>query len=322
METSMVKQMLDSADDLETLESMASIVPDTPQDMHDTVLLATRTWRLGKVFREFTLALLARAAIEKTYSKAVKYNGECQICHKFYEDIDVMPPPLSCDDCGAIFARVPMIRHRLQRYPTWLDVEDQLANVIDVAHGTIGQRIVLYKRMLDIGLSWQEAYEAILVSPMYCDKLLSAFRWNSRGELVHVPDKTVIPARIKGAQEKIERLEMAREFIRDKITSETAVISDRFVKSEMIRGAAEMSGNPVVDVFDGPPSKPLHFLVVVNYPSEDISSVEEVYALQLLRDGKPVNPPRELKEVIARAVSSKNPVPAVRARIWGAKVIE
>jgi len=316
--TEIVKQMVDSIDDLDTLEQMVSMVPTVPDNIADGFLLIKHTWKLGKVFREHALAMISRMSIEDTYKTSVKINGTCPNCGYVYEDVEIIIPPLTCDDCGLRFSEIPLSRKRIARYRTWEDFEQDLIEEIGMSHGVISNRISLYKRMLTIGMTWQESYDAILSSPKYCEYALSAYEWNSRGEIESISETAVIPQEIIDKPYN-ERIKDASEYLKDKIISEVSVIHDRYTKSEMIESAKIRSGRPVIMVYDGNPTNGTESFVMSISKAIDVNtSVEDLYKLVFLKqDGTIVDGfDAEVKDAIIKRLSVRSPTTQQRKRLW------
>jgi hypothetical protein len=315
--TEIVRQMLDSINDLDTLTEMASIVPAPPTDIQDAFALVSKTWSLGKVFKEHALALVARSSIDQTFKSSTRIDGVCQVCGYIYQDIEIEIPPLTCSECGLFFSEIPLKRNRVRRYHSWEEFEKVLIEELDMSHGVIGSRISLYKRMLAIGMAWQEAYDAILKSPTYCEKLLTAFDWDSRGNLVRVPDSVVLPADIKDETGK-RKLQKTGEFLKEKIINETEIIDGRHIKSAMIQNVRELSGKPIVTVYHGNPHGDFELVMTVAQAIDENTTVESVYRFRVFDESgsRLASLPRDVQEAIVDEFRTKSPNPMQRKEFW------
>lgn len=326
-ETNVALQLADSSADLGILAEMIAETCPVPTSLADDIELIQRMWAVGEAAREYALALIARISLEELHKQATKQVGWCRACGTVYDDIERNPPPKRCwghmgEPCGLIFENVPLRIKTVSRYPTFEELEGELIERGVASHGTIYNRIQVYRRMIKgLGISWEDAYRAVRASPAYVDTALDLAKWNTRGEIIDVPESVQLPG-LDGILDRKDRIEAVRPHIANTIAAGTGVIEDNDshrVKVEQIQQVRLMRGKPVVYAYQSNPLKQevVIPLVVTSSSQDSVALLEDTYELVLQRNGNPVSGvDQELLDAIYKELNVRIPSKAQRRELW------
>ena len=272
---------------------------------------AVALYAMGDAAQEYALAIIARIYSEKTWRDAYRTVHRCLNC-QYPNDGDFELPSV-CPRSDLDNSSYPPKAERQRRWERWGDLERELIQAGVASHGKINDRCLSYKKLIDLGRTWDEAYRAIALAPTYVKNMLVLGKWDERGNFVGLKEGTML---------EVGKGEEPAEVLGDRIMRDVEDIEEdgtRYMKVQKAQYAAELSGKPIVQVWQANPRDPdFKMILTVTHPNFDEMEVtDEFYYLVLMRGDRVVNYlEKDVVHAVHQALRARVPPDAIKGAIY------